>query len=69
MRILVAHFVSAVRTGGMSRLVGTVHDRLAAERDDLVHHFLTRRLIGGVTFERRPEVVDDHLGTLGRERQ
>src|SRR6188472_1020611 len=30
MRILVAHFVSAARTGGMSRLVGTVHDRLAA---------------------------------------
>ena len=30
MRILVAHFVSAARTGGMSRLVGTIHDRLAA---------------------------------------
>jgi glycosyltransferase involved in cell wall biosynthesis len=30
MRILVAHFVSPARTGGMSRLIGTIHDRLAA---------------------------------------
>ena len=29
MRILVAHFVSPARTGGMSRLIGTIHDRLA----------------------------------------
>jgi glycosyltransferase involved in cell wall biosynthesis len=28
MRILVAHLVSPVRTGGMSRLIGAVHDRL-----------------------------------------
>jgi len=31
MRILVAHFVSPARTGGMSRLIGATHDRLRLE--------------------------------------
>jgi glycosyltransferase involved in cell wall biosynthesis len=37
MRILVAHFVSPARTGGMSRLIGTIHDRLAAAGDDITY--------------------------------
>ena len=37
MRILVAHLVSPARTGGMSRLVGTIHDRLAAAGHDITY--------------------------------
>jgi glycosyltransferase involved in cell wall biosynthesis len=39
MRILVAHLVGSARTGGMSRLMGRVHDQLAATGHEV--HYLT----------------------------
>ena len=55
MRILVAHFVSPARTGGMSRLVGTIHDRLAADG----HH------ITYLTTNDVPPAMRSRLGRLG----
>ena len=39
MRILVAHLVGSARTGGMSRLMGRVHDQLATAGHEI--HYLT----------------------------
>jgi glycosyltransferase involved in cell wall biosynthesis len=55
MRILVAHFVSRARTGGMSRLVGTIHDRLAAGGHDITY----------LTADDVPPAMQSRLGRLG----
>jgi glycosyltransferase involved in cell wall biosynthesis len=55
MRILVAHFVSPARTGGMSRLVGTIHDRLAAAGHDITY----------LTAHDMPPAMQSRLGRLG----
>ena len=55
MRILVAHFVSPARTGGMSRLVGTIHDRLAAAGHDITY----------LTTDGVPPAMRSRLGRLG----
>jgi glycosyltransferase involved in cell wall biosynthesis len=44
MRILVAHLVSSARTGGMSRLMGRVHDLLEAAGHEI--HYLTADHVG-----------------------
>jgi glycosyltransferase involved in cell wall biosynthesis len=44
MRILVAHLVGSARTGGMSRLMGCVHDQLQAAGHDV--HYLTADQVG-----------------------
>ena len=54
MRILVAHFVSPARTGGMSRLVGTIHDRLAAAGHDITY----------LTIDDVPPAMRSRLGRL-----
>jgi glycosyltransferase involved in cell wall biosynthesis len=55
MRILVAHFVSPARTGGMSRLVGTIHDRLAAAGHDITY----------LTTDDVPPALRSRLGRVG----
>ncbi len=55
MRILVAHFVSPARTGGMSRLIGTIHDRLAAAGHEVSY----------LTTEDVPPALRSRLGRLG----
>src|SRR4029450_7058336 len=44
MRILVAHMVSAARSGGMSRLMGRAHDLLEAGGHEV--HYLTADDVG-----------------------
>ena len=48
MRILVAHQVSPARTGGMSRLMGFIHDELAASEGWQTEYFCADRLPAGV---------------------
>ena len=55
MRILVAHFVSPARTGGMSRLVGSIHDRLAAAGHDITY----------LTTDDVPPAMRSRLGRVG----
>ena len=55
MRILVAHFVSPARTGGMSRLIGTIHDRLAAAGHEISY----------LTTDDVPPAMRSRLGRLG----
>jgi glycosyltransferase involved in cell wall biosynthesis len=55
MQILVAHFVSPARTGGMSRLLGTIHDRLAAAGHDITY----------LTTEDVPAAMRSRAGRVG----
>jgi glycosyltransferase involved in cell wall biosynthesis len=55
MRILVAHFVSTARTGGMSRLIGTIHDHLAAAGHEISY----------LTTDDLPQGMRSRLGRLG----
>lgn len=48
MRILVAHQVPPARTGGMSRIMGFIHDELAASDGWETEHFCADRLPAGV---------------------
>ena len=54
MRILVAHLVASARTGGMSRLMGRVHDLLETAGHDV--HYLTADDVG--------DVMQSRLGRL-----
>jgi glycosyltransferase involved in cell wall biosynthesis len=55
MRILVAHFVSPARTGGMSRLMGAIHDRLASAGHEVSY----------LTTDDVPPAMRSRLGRLG----
>jgi glycosyltransferase involved in cell wall biosynthesis len=50
MRILVAHLVSSARTGGMSRLMGRVHDELQLAGHEV--HYLTADRVGAAVHSR-----------------
>lgn len=52
MRVLVAHDVSASKTGGMSRIMGSIHDRLVA-RGDEVDYFHAEDATASVPMLRR----------------